>query len=97
MLTSHLEYTNESYAIAKIAGLKMCESFNLQSGPNYITVMPTNLCGPNDNFDLEQSHVLSAMIRKIYLGWHHQVEIEDGVGRLFSWYLNKGKEKQLKV
>ncbi len=66
-LTSPLEYTNEPYAIAKIAGLKMCESFNLQYGTNYIAVMPTNLYGPNDNFDLERSHVLPAMIRKIHL------------------------------
>ena len=68
LLTNVLEYTNEPYAIAKIAGLKMCESFNLQYGTNYIAVMPTNLYGPNDNFDLEKSHVLPAMIRKIYLG-----------------------------
>lgn len=67
LLTSALEYTNEPYAIAKIAGLKMCESFNLQYGTNYIAVMPTNLYGPNDNFDLEKSHVLPAMIRKVYL------------------------------
>ena len=67
LLTSPLEYTNEPYAIAKIAGLKMCESFNLQYGTNYIAVMPTNLYGPNDNFDLERSHVLPAMIRKIDL------------------------------
>ncbi len=67
LLTGPLEYTNEPYAIAKIAGLKMCESFNLQYGTNYIAVMPTNLYGPNDNFDLETSHVLPAMIRKIYL------------------------------
>ena len=66
-LTSPLEYTNEPYAIAKIAGLKMCESFNLQYGTNYIAVMPTNLYGPNDNFHLENSHVLPAMIRKIHL------------------------------
>ena len=68
LLTSPLEYTNEPYAIAKIAGLKMCESFNLQYGTNYIAGMPTNLYGPNDNFDLERSHVLPAMIRKIHLG-----------------------------
>ncbi|WP_337753304.1 NAD-dependent epimerase/dehydratase family protein, partial [Coprobacter fastidiosus] len=68
LLTSPLEYTNEPYAIAKIAGLKMCESFNLQYGTNYIAVMPTNLYGPNDNFDLERSHVLPALIRKICLG-----------------------------
>jgi len=67
LLTSPLEYTNEPYAIAKIAGLRMCESFNLQYGTNYIAVMPTNLYGPNDNFDLERSHVLPAMIRKIHL------------------------------
>ncbi len=67
LLTSPLEYTNEPYAIAKIAGLKMSESFNLQYGTNYIAVMPTNLYGPNDNFDLERSHVLPAMIRKIHL------------------------------
>lgn len=68
LLTGPLEYTNEPYAIAKIAGLKMCESYNLQYGTNYIAVMPTNLYGPNDNFDLEKSHVLPAMIRKIHLG-----------------------------
>ena len=67
LLTSPLEYTNEPYAIAKIAGLKMCESYNLQYGTNYIAVMPTNLYGPNDNFHLENSHVMPAMIRKIYL------------------------------
>lgn len=67
LLTAPLEYTNEPYAIAKIAGIKMCESFNIQYGTNFISVMPTNLYGPNDNFDLEKSHVLPAMIRKIYL------------------------------
>ena len=67
LLTSELEYTNEPYAIAKIAGLKMCESFSIQYGCNYIAVMPTNLYGPNDNFHLENSHVLPAMLRKVYL------------------------------
>lgn len=67
LLASPLEYTNEPYAIAKIAGIKMCESYNLQYGTNYIAVMPTNLYGPNDNFNLETSHVLPAMIRKIHL------------------------------
>ena len=67
LLTSALEYTNEPYALAKIAGIKMCESFNLQYGTNYIAVMPTNLYGPNDNFDLGTSHVLPAMVRKIHL------------------------------
>ncbi len=68
LLTSPLEYTNEPYAIAKIAGIKMCESYNIQYGTNFISVMPTNLYGPNDNYDLEKSHVLPALIRKIHLG-----------------------------
>jgi len=67
LLTNVLEYTNEPYAIAKIAGLKMCEAYNLQYGTNFISVMPTNLYGPNDNFNLQTSHVLPAMIRKIHL------------------------------
>ena len=66
LLTDTLEYTNEPYALAKIAGIKMCESYNIQYGTNYISVMPTNLYGPNDNFDLEKSHVLPALIRKIH-------------------------------
>ena len=68
LLTSALEYTNEPYAIAKIAGIKMCESYNIQYGTNFLSVMPTNLYGPNDNYDLEKSHVLPALIRKIFLG-----------------------------
>ncbi|MGB0806683.1 MAG: GDP-L-fucose synthase family protein [Salibacteraceae bacterium] len=68
LLTSELEYTNEPYAIAKIAGIKMCESYNIQYDTNFIAVQPTNLYGPNDNFDLEKSHVLPALIRKIHLG-----------------------------
>ena len=67
LLTGELEYTNEPYAIAKIAGLKMCESFNLQYGTNYIAVMPTNLYGPNDNFHLENSHVIPGMMRRLFL------------------------------
>ncbi len=67
LLTGELEYTNEPYALAKIAGINMCESFNLQYGTNFISVMPTNLYGENDNFDLEKSHVLPALIRKIHL------------------------------
>ncbi len=67
LMTSPLEYTNEPYAVAKIAGIKMCESYNIQYGTNFISVMPTNLYGANDNFDLESSHVLPAMIRKIHL------------------------------
>ncbi len=66
LLTSELEYTNEPYAIAKIAGIKMCESYNLQYGTNFISAMPTNLYGPNDNFDLETSHVLPALLRKMH-------------------------------
>ncbi len=97
LLTSPLEYTNEPYAIAKIAGLKMCESFNLQYGTNYIAVMPTNLYGPNDNFDLERSHVLPAMIRKIHLahclkvvgdGDDHVVESRVYVGHTHGTDLN---------
>lgn len=67
LLTSPLEYTNEPYALAKIAGLKMCESFNIQYGTNFLSVMPPNLYGPHDNFDLEKSHVLPALIRKMHL------------------------------
>lgn len=67
LLTSELEYTNEPYAIAKIAGMKMCEAYNLQYGDNFISVMPTNLFGYNDNYDLENSHVLPALIRKMHL------------------------------
>lgn len=67
LLTDTLEYTNEPYAIAKISAIKMCESYNIQYGTNFLSVMPTNLYGPNDNFDLEKSHVLPALIRKIYL------------------------------
>jgi GDP-L-fucose synthase len=68
LLTDKLEYTNEPYAIAKIAGIKMCESYNIQYGTNFLSVMPTNLYGPNDNFNLETSHVLPALLRKIHLG-----------------------------
>lgn len=67
LLTSELEYTNEPYAIAKIAGIKMCESYNIQYGTNFISVMPTNLYGPGDNYNLETSHVLPALIRKLHL------------------------------
>jgi GDP-L-fucose synthase len=66
LLTGELEPTNEPYAIAKIAGIKMCQSYNRQYGTKYISVMPTNLYGPNDNFDLHTSHVLPALIRKFH-------------------------------
>jgi GDP-L-fucose synthase len=72
LLTSELEPTNEPYAIAKIAGIKMCHAYNRQYGTNFISVMPTNLYGPNDNFDLETSHVLPALMRKF-----HEAKIED--------------------
>ena len=85
LLTSPLEYTNEEYAIAKIAGLKMCESYNLQYGTNYIAVMPTNLYGPNDNFHLENSHVMPAMMRKVYLARL----IHDGAWDKIATDLNK--------
>jgi Nucleoside-diphosphate-sugar epimerases len=68
LLTGELEYTNEPYAIAKIAGIKMCESYNIQYGTNFVSVMPTNLYGPNDNYNLETSHVLPALIRKMHIG-----------------------------
>lgn len=85
LLTSELEYTNEPYAIAKIAGIKMCESFALQYGCDFISVMPTNLYGNNDNFNLQTSHVLPALLRKIHLakllslGELEQVEKDTGL------------------
>ena len=85
LLTGPLEYTNEPYAIAKITGLKMCESYNLQYGTNYIAVMPTNLYGPNDNFHLENSHVIPAMMRKVYLA----KLIHDGAWDKIAIDLNK--------
>ena len=66
LLTGLLEYTNEPYAIAKIAGIKMCESYRIQYGCDFISVMPTNLYGPNDNYDLNNSHVLPALLRKFH-------------------------------
>ncbi len=100
LLTDVLEYTNEPYAIAKIAGIKLCESYNLQYGTNFISVMPTNLYGPNDNFDLEKSHVLPALIRKIHLGkaledndWNI---IDDDLNRLPIENINGGSSKESK-
>jgi GDP-L-fucose synthase len=72
LLTGPLEYTNEPYAIAKIAGLKLCESYNIQYGTKFISVMPTNLYGPNDNYDLQNSHVFPALIRKF-----HEAKVSD--------------------
>lgn len=81
LLTGELEPTNEPYAIAKIAGLKMCESFNRQYGTNFISAMPTNLYGPNDNFNLRSSHVLPALIRKFHLAKLLQQGDEDALDR----------------
>lgn len=86
LLTSPLEYTNEPYAISKIAGLKMCESYNLQYGTNYIAVMPTNLYGPNDNFNLQTSHVLPALLRKLHLGRLLQESDWEGLRRDLDRY-----------
>lgn len=66
LLSGYLEPTNEPYAVAKIAGIKMCQAYNRQYGTNYISVMPTNLYGPGDNYDLKNSHVIPALIRKFY-------------------------------
>ena len=103
LLTSPLEYTNEAYAIAKIAGIKMCESYNIQYGTNFISVMPTNLYGPNDNFDLETSHVLPALIRKIHLGkclesvkWEELSVKKDENWELIKQDLNKNPIKCVK-
>ena len=79
LLTGPLEDTNEPYAIAKIAGMKMCESYNRQYGTTFLSVMPTNLYGPNDNFDLEKSHVLPALLRKIHLGRHLEARNWDAI------------------
>lgn len=84
LLTGPLEYTNEPYAIAKITGMKMCENYNLQYGTNFTSVMPTNLYGPNDNYDLEKSHVLPALIRKMHLGKCLQNEDWDGIEKDFD-------------
>lgn len=96
LLTDALEYTNEPYAIAKIAGIKMCESYNLQYGTNYISVMPTNLYGPNDNYDLEKSHVLPALIRKFHLGKllfdNNQNEIRNDLNKLPIEGVNGGSD-----
>ncbi|HWB63224.1 MAG TPA: GDP-L-fucose synthase [Chitinophagales bacterium] len=90
LLTGALEPTNEPYAIAKIAGIKMCEAFRLQYGCNFISAMPTNLYGPNDNYDLNNSHVLPALIRKFHeakTGNQPEVEIW-GTGKPFREFLH---------
>lgn len=93
LLTSSLEYTNEPYAIAKIAGIKMCESYNIQYGTDFISVMPTNLYGPNDNFDLKNSHVLPALIRKVHLAkLLYQVKHVELLKNLGMTDINEAKE-----
>lgn len=92
LLTGPLEYTNEPYAIAKIAGMKLCESYNIQYGTNFIAVMPTNLYGPNDNFDLEKSHVLPALLRKIHLGKHLQNNDWDSIRKDLNTYPIEGTD-----
>lgn len=91
LLTGPLEQTNEPYAIAKIAGIKLCEAYNHQYGRNYISVMPTNLYGPNDNYDLETSHVLPALIRKA-----HEAKIR-GDSELVVWGSGKPQREFLFV
>jgi GDP-L-fucose synthase len=91
LLTGSLEPTNDAYAIAKIAGIKMCQSFNQQYGTNYISVMPTNLYGPNDNYDLNNSHVLPAMIRKF-----HEAKLE-GQDKVEIWGTGTPKREFLYV
>jgi len=91
LLTGPLEQTNEPYAIAKIAGIKLCESYNRQHGTNYISVMPTNLYGPNDNYDLNNSHVLPALIRKA-----HEAKAR-GDNELVVWGTGKPKREFLYV
>ncbi len=89
LLTSELEYTNEPYAIAKIAGIKMCESYNLQYNTNFISIMPTNLYGPNDNFDLATSHVLPALLRKM-----HEAKINN-ISKVEIWGSGKPRREFL--
>ncbi|HZY24686.1 MAG TPA: GDP-L-fucose synthase [Bacteroidales bacterium] len=90
LLTGELEYTNEPYAIAKIAGIKMCESYNIQYGTNFVSVMPTNLYGPNDNYNLETSHVMPALIRKMHLGKCLENNDWDSIRKDFNKYPVEG-------
>ncbi len=93
LLTDALEYTNEPYAIAKIAGMKLCESYNLQYGTNFISVMPTNLYGPNDNFHLENSHVLPGLIRKMHLSKLLMAGDFDAIRKDLGYILSNEKEE----
>ena len=98
LLTGELEYTNEPYAIAKIAGLKLCESYNIQYGTNFLCVMPTNLYGYNDNFDLETSHVLPALLRKIHLGKLLEKDNFVGIKKdLLNFPITSLKEKNINI
>jgi len=90
LLTGPLEYSNEPYAIAKIAGLKLCDSYNQQYGTNFISVMPTNLYGYNDNYDLRNSHVLPALIRKLYLGRCLEENNFEAIRRDLNKYAQEG-------
>lgn len=93
LLSDYLEYTNEPYAIAKIAGIKLCESYYKQYGSNFFSAMPTNLYGPNDNFDLETSHVLPALIRKF-----HKAKLNSGqMSKVVLWGSGKPKREFLFV
>lgn len=93
LLTGELEPTNEPYAIAKIAGIKMCEAYRDQYGDNFISVMPTNLYGPNDNFDLETSHVLPALIRKFHLAKCLENKDYDAIRNDFMKFSNQNLSK----
>jgi GDP-L-fucose synthase len=94
LLTGELEYTNEPYAIAKISGIKMCESYNIQYGTNFISVMPTNLYGPNDNYNLETSHVLPALIRKMHLGKCLENNDWESIRKDFKKYPVEGRNEK---
>jgi GDP-L-fucose synthase len=94
LLTGELEYTNEPYAIAKISGIKMCESYNIQYGTNFISVMPTNLYGPNDNYNLETSHVLPALIRKMHLGTCLENNDWESIRKDFKKYPVEGRNEK---
>jgi GDP-L-fucose synthase len=91
LLSGHLEPTNEPYAVAKIAGIKMCQAYNRQYGTNFFSVMPTNLYGPNDNFDLKMSHVLPALIRKF-----HEAKTE-GLSEVEIWGTGSPRREFLHV
>ena len=97
LLTAPLERTNEPYAIAKINGLKMCEAYYSQYNCPFFSIMPTNLYGENDNFDLEKSHVLPALLRKIYLAKLYHEESQENWQRIFSNLEVTSKEEALKI